>query len=178
MNLNALKIDSIRRCCEIHDVDCNQKYGGDFELPYSFHLTAVAMQALVYEDLFNTSDFNAILKACFGHDLIEDARMSYNDVKELFKSKVVADIIYACTEEKGHNRGERHSDKFFKELCANRAAVFVKLCDIKANVLFSMLTGSSMYHMYQREFVNVREQLYIKGEYENLWDSLLNLLQL
>jgi AraC-like DNA-binding protein len=176
MNLEEIGNESNKECCWIHDVKCNQKYGGEFELPYSFHLKATAAQALKYEKLFSIRIFDDIFSACFGHDLIEDARMSYNDVKELFDSKIVADIIYACTEEKGHNRGERHSDKFFQELSENRLAVFVKLCDVTANVIFSILTGSGMLGMYKKEFPNLKEKLYIPGEYDLVWKRLEILL--
>lgn len=156
-----------------HDTVCNQKY--DTRLPYSFHLQAVICQV----DRFLTTSFSENLRdvhpnlkiAAAGHDLIEDARMTYNDIKNI-TNKEVADIIYACTDEKGKNRKERHSQRFFDELKQNRLAVYVKLCDIMANVLYSKLTNSSMFDKYVEEFSNVKEQLYIVGEYKALWSSL------
>lgn len=158
-----------------HDIVCNQKYGGEIELPYSFHLVSTAMQALPLQPFLSLEDFIKVIKGCLGHDLIEDARLSLNDVKELLGEEV-GDIIYACTEEKGRNRKERHSEKFFKELSLNRLAVAVKLCDIQANILFSMLTGSRMFNMYKAEFSTVKYYLYIPGEYDNLWESISLLL--
>ena len=168
----------------IHDIDCNQKYSKS--LPYSFHLRAVVSQVREYLDYINLSYQHPVVIAAAGHDLIEDARMTYNDVfsfllKEgLSKPNAIltTNIIYACTEEKGKNRDERHSDKFFKELAENRLAVFVKLCDIKANVLFSMLKGSSMLSKYKKEFPRVKDKLYIQGEYDRIWEDLENLLKL
>lgn len=171
----------------IHDIDCNQKY--DKILPYSFHLKAVVAQAdkyhlyipNIYTDPYARSfaiDINksTVIIASAGHDLIEDARMTFNDVLDLVSNKEIADIIYACTEEKGKNREERHSQKFFDELKQNRLAVYVKLCDIMANVLYSLLSNSSMFKKYQKEFSNLKEQLYIEEEYEPLWKDLEKLL--
>lgn len=169
------------RVYQIHDVRCNQKY--DKNLPYSFHLKCVLKQGEKYFKLckirFNYMD---TLTCCLvGHDLIEDARLTYNDVIFLGRETSVnssiipneiADIIYACTEEKGKNREERHSEKFYLELGKNRLAVFVKLCDIMANVLYSKLTNSSMFDKYQKEFPNLKEYLFVQGEYDKLWNDL------
>lgn len=177
----------LKKICDIHDVDCNQKY--DKTLPYSFHLMAVLAQVdrhigcikvpnfcdgeLQYDYQFRLHE--KLRRAAAGHDLIEDARMTFNDVKDLLGEEI-ADIIYACTEEKGKNRFERHSQKFFDELKVNRLAVFIKLCDIMANVLYSMLKNSSMYEKYKEEFPNLKQQLYVPGEYDKLWEDLEKLL--
>ena len=121
-----------------HDVACNQKYGR--YLPYSFHLKATVAQVKKYSYLLKESDDRLVcIIAGAGHDLIEDARMTYNDVRELVLNnssfinvRKVTDIIYCCTESKGRNRDERHSDLFFYDLKQNRLAVYVKLCDIMA----------------------------------------------
>lgn len=171
---------------KLHDITCNQQYGD--KLPYSFHLKAVVAQVRKYYGIFwvqsklslpEKSDiFTILMIAGAGHDLIEDARQTYNDVISLCtgisknNSEIIADIIYCCTEEKGKNRTERHSDKFFLELSQNRLAVFVKLCDIMANALYSKLTDSTMFYKYRSEFSYLKEKLYIKGEYDQLWEDL------
>ena len=173
-----------------HDEYCNQKYGKD-DLPYSFHLKAVVAQANKYKQLlpkgsytdidvrisFQQLQLSQVLLAAAGHDLIEDARITYNDLKLVFPI-VTADIIYACTEEKGKNRDERHSQKFFDELKQNRLAVYIKLCDIMANVLYSLLSDSSMYAKYQKEFPRLYQELHKEGEYELLWDDLREYLKM
>lgn len=171
-----------------HDIVCNQKY--DKTLPYSFHLKAVMAQVAIYYNLLpKNTPMGVCRKAACGHDLIEDARMTYNDTIALLTdksleycltledAKICADIIYACTECRGHNREERHSPEFFQTLKANRLGVFVKLCDIMANVLFSLLTNSSMYEKYQKEFIHLKDELYILGEYDNLWYDLQTILK-
>jgi (p)ppGpp synthase/HD superfamily hydrolase len=88
----------------------------DTYLPYEFHLRMVRSvgeqfkHLLVDEEYFTgdvivnpstqVSTRHACMLACWGHDLIEDTRVSYNDVKEHLGQEA-ADIIYALTNEKG-----------------------------------------------------------------------------
>lgn len=88
--------------------------------------------------------------ACYGHDLIEDCRCSYNDVKEKL-GNIAADIVYAVSNEKGKNRKERASDKYYEGIRNTAGATFVKLCDRIANVQYSKLTKSKMFEMYKKE---------------------------
>lgn len=144
-----------------HDVECNQRYASSFikGIPYSFHLKAVAAQAKRFSYLLKDDDERSlVVMGAWGHDLIEDARVTYNDIRNNW-GQSLADIIYACTELRGHDRSERHGPEYFETLRANRLAVYVKLCDIIANVLFSMLTGSSMYDKYRKEYSHMRMQL-------------------
>lgn len=157
-----------------HDIYCNQKYDGVY--PYSLHLKAVVAQAHRYKDLIHEGLRESIYIAAAGHDLIEDARLTYNDVVQTY-GKFEADIIYACTELRGHDRSERHGEEFFLILVENRFAIFVKLCDIMANALFSRLTNSSMFEKYGKEFPWLYQNLYKVGEYDELWDDLRELLK-
>ena len=92
----------------------------------------------------------ACMLACWGHDLIEDTRVSYNDVKEHLGQEA-ADIIYALTNEKGKNRKERGGVKYYEGIRNTKGAVFVKLCDRIANVQYSKMTKSRMFEMYKKE---------------------------
>jgi hypothetical protein len=93
-----------------------------------------------------------------GHDLIEDARLTYNDITfELSTHMIrdaipIAEAIFACTECRGRNRKERHSEEYYSLLVSNDLAVYVKLCDILANVQFSKMTHANMYLLYRKEF--------------------------
>jgi (p)ppGpp synthase/HD superfamily hydrolase len=93
---------------------------------------------------------DACFRATWGHDLIEDCRVSYNDVKEQLGQEA-ADIIYAVTNEKGKNRKERANDKYYEGIRNTPGAVFVKLCDRIANVQYSKMTKSRMFEMYKKE---------------------------
>jgi len=158
--------------CNLHDNACNQKYGKEKILPYSFHLKAVVSQAKLFKNYIPT-DIEHEITVCmglFGHDSIEDARLTYNDICNLrlrFEdntgrkldiddidriNKIAADIIFGCTESAGRNRKERHDDAYYNRLLNNKFAVFVKLCDLIANIKYSILENSSMYDTYQVEW--------------------------
>ena len=166
-----------------HDIVCNQKYNKT--LPYSFHLDLVANNATKFKHLVKENDRGITLMGALGHDLIEDARVTYNDIKQLplmdhlgFKiSEQVADVIYACTELRGRNRGERHGEEYIHGLRDNRLGLFVKLCDIGANVGFGVLTNSSMVKKYREEFPKMKEKLYRK-EFDELFVYIEKLLTL
>ena len=108
----------------------NQKYDG---YPYSVHLMTAFYFGLKYIELIPIEFRADILTAILFHDVLEDCRLTVNDLEKLTNS-VVAELVYAVTEEKGRNRAERHSDKFFKELFQVSFAPFVKLCDNLANI--------------------------------------------
>ncbi len=172
----------IEYCKHQHDVVCNQKYDGN--LPYSKHLDYVLAQAkkfkhLLKDDTTTDATYNLVIYGCAGHDLIEDARITYNDIINIIGTKhvgeFIADIIYCCTEEKGKNRDERHSDKYYKELSKNKLAIFVKLCDIIANVKYSILTNSSMLDKHRKEYVKMRSYLWV-DEYTEMFIYLEKLL--
>lgn len=127
----------------------------DTYLPYEFHLRMVARVAEDFIKLLKDGPIlkpshKSIILAAWGHDLIEDTRTSYNDVKEVLGQEV-ADIIYALTNEKGKNRKERANDKYYRGIRETKGAVFVKLCDRIANIQYSKMTKSRMYEMYKKE---------------------------
>ena len=129
----------------------------DTYLPYEFHLRMVVNVAKQFGslvvDICNDGTGltgKDILLGAWGHDLIEDTRVSYNDVVKQLGPRA-ADIIYAVTNEKGKNRKERANDKYYEGIRNTPGAVFVKLCDRIANVQYSKMTGSRMFEMYKKE---------------------------
>lgn len=161
----------IEWCIEQHK-KTNHWY--DNYLPYEFHLRMVVQvfqdfkhllpgklyvtSHEVYRGIWEEEDItNEIIElACWGHDLIEDCRVSYNDCTQNLKvgkynDDHPADIIYAVTNEKGKNRKERANDKYYEGIRNTSGAVFVKLCDRIANVQYSKLTKSRMFEMYKKE---------------------------
>lgn len=170
------------RVFEIHDVDVNQKYGGALNLPYSFHLKMVLKQRERFFHLLNNHTEDVLTYyGCLGHDLGEDARLTYNDIIELFQEGVlkstaieVADIVYLVTDFKGKTRAERKPQQYYDELKTNKLALFVKLCDMIANKYFSAMINSSMLKKYQQEFVKFKEELYLE-EYKEMFDHLENI---
>lgn len=124
----------------------NHLYDG--YLPYEFHLRTVVANYLKYGGKF--SDREDIELACWGHDLIEDTRVTFNDVKEVLGADA-ASIIYAVTNEKGKNRKERANEKYYYGIRACSGAPMVKICDRIANVEYSKQVGSGMFEMYRKE---------------------------
>jgi (p)ppGpp synthase/HD superfamily hydrolase len=165
-------------CVAQHDLVCNQKYATSFMkegLPYSFHLRAVVEQAYKFKYLLKSeAEIALVLAGGWGHDLIEDARVTYNDIKQDWGEEL-AEIIYCCTEEKGRNRNARHDANYYNELSKNDLAVFVKLCDIIANTKFSLLTNSSMYEKYKKEYPKLKSNLY-REQYADMFEYLEKIL--
>lgn len=160
-------------CLEQHR-KTNHMY--DVYLPYEFHLRMVAEVANDFKHLLDDiKDYSsgketvrhdenkitlrmACLRAVWGHDLIEDCRVSYNDVKNKLGQEA-ADIIYAVTNEKGKARAERANDKYYEGIRNTPGAVFVKLCDRIANVQYSKMTKSRMFGLYKEENTNFLTKL-------------------
>lgn len=158
-----------------HD-DTNHMY--DTYLPYSFHLRMVSNVAKDYIHLLPKNLQVPAILAAWGHDLIEDTRVSYNDVrKELGYD--AAEIVYAVSNEKGKNRKERANDKYYKGICETTGATFVKLCDRIANVQYSKMTKSRQFGMYKEENENFTNSLknYTGGDLEELFNYLNSLFK-
>jgi (p)ppGpp synthase/HD superfamily hydrolase len=136
----------------------NTNHFYDTYLPYEFHLKMVYNVGVQFEHILDSavaSSGRLTLKmdiglALWGHDLIEDTRVSYNDVARHL-GKFTADIIYACTNEKGKNRKERANQKYYDGIYNTPYATFVKLCDRIANCQYSKMTRSDKFEMYQKE---------------------------
>ncbi len=179
--------ERIKWCIDQH-TKTNHWY--DQYLPYEFHLRMVAQAANDFIHLVPDSNDGevslreTITMAAYGHDLIEDTRVSYNDVKEVL-GKGAADIIYAVSNEKGKNRKERANEKYYEGIRNTPGAVFVKLADRIANVQYSKMTKSRMFEMYKKEnkeftkALGLREDMYEYSghEYYKMYKYLINLFE-
>jgi (p)ppGpp synthase/HD superfamily hydrolase len=178
-----MKEDKVKWILNQHEVS-NHFY--DDYIPYKFHLRMVAQTAEKFIHLVpNMNDgeesfHDQIILAAWGHDLIEDTRVSYNDVKEVLGFGA-AEIIYACTNEKGKNRKERANDKYYEGIRNTPGAVFVKLCDRIANVQYSKLTSSRMFEMYKKELDSFVVKLGYDDSnthpYHGMFSYLINLFE-
>lgn len=153
-----------------HDVYANHKYSVKQQLPYSFHLEMVNCQLQKFFKLdidthgMNQADNVILTAAAYGHDSIEDTRLTYNDVKNLKPPphnpgmfgqrtmKALADIIFACTEFRGRDRDERHPEEYVNGIASDKFAAIVKLADLSANATFSLMEYSSMYFKMMDEW--------------------------
>jgi (p)ppGpp synthase/HD superfamily hydrolase len=176
----------------------NTNHQFDEYLPYEFHLRMVYGVANTFKNLLDdTKDYytgeaysgpkqdqvtlqDACLLATWGHDLIEDTRVSYNDV-EAHLGQEAADIIYAVTNEKGKCRKDRANDKYYEGIRNTPGAVFVKLCDRIANVQYSKMTRSRMFEMYWKEndqfMTSLGYEFNNSHEYSEMFDYLINLFE-
>lgn len=142
----------------IIDQHKNTNHMYDVYLPYEFHLRMVVGVYEQFRHLVEEVKRDEIKLSCFGHDLIEDTRVTYNDVKEILGYDV-AEIVYALTNEKGKSRKERANDKYYEGIRKLKYACFVKMCDRIANVQYSKMSGSRMFEMYKKENEGFIEKL-------------------
>lgn len=143
---------------------------------YAFHLKMTAEVAKRFIHLIPEKDRKNVIGGCWVHDIIEDARESYANVKKETNFEI-AEYAYAVTNEKGRTRKERANKKYYEGIKAFKHASFIKLCDRIANVQFSISEKSSMYDMYQKEFKFFYDNLY-DGRWEEMWVHLKILLNL
>lgn len=136
--------------------EVNHRYG---ENPYSYHLKMVCDVAEMFIYLIPPTERENVYCGCWVHDIIEDTRETYNDVKNE-TNETIAELAYALTNEKGKNRSERASDKYYSDMRKTENAVFIKFCDRIANITHSKNQGSSMFKKYKKENKNFIEKLY------------------
>lgn len=164
-----------------HD-DANCQYDGQ---SYMVHVEMVAGMVRVYRDVFkNPLDAMATIAAAYCHDLIEDAKQSFNNVSDVTGIDI-ANIVLAVTDKPAENRLMRHL--FTMPLTVkDHRAIILKLCDIHANATYAKAHGSSMYKKYVEEY-QYRKPIFKKAlswyrEYLNeeelkyLWETLDELL--
>ena len=125
----------------------NHKYG---DKPYTFHLNMVYEVAQKFSYLIVEEELENVYCGCWVHDIIEDARETYNDVLKN-TNKTVADLAYALTNEKGRNRAERANDAYYEGIRKTPNASFIKLCDRIANLTHSKVQGGTMLQKYKKE---------------------------
>lgn len=173
---NFVKIEKTRDLAfSLHD-KVGQNYGR--ELPYGFHLQMVVDIVTQYGHLV-CPDEDDVLPLIFGayfHDTIEDTRTTYNDVVKMAREDigmtdcqalVAAEIVYALTDEKGRNRAERQSEKYYQGIRETPYAPFVKMADRLANMTFSFTDADSvnlrMRDVYRGEFPDFLAHIFRKS---------------
>ena len=127
--------------------DTNHLYDGQ---PYSFHLNMVDDVILKFMHLIPDDKLELVRSGGRCHDVIEDCRQTYNDVKDA-TSEEVAELAYALTNEKGKTRAERANDLYYAGITSIKYATFLKLADRIANITHSKNKKSRMLEMYRKE---------------------------
>lgn len=144
--------------------DINQKYNGN---PYfDAHILKVVAVAEEFKHLLPEHEHDIVISACALHDAMEDDHgTSYNDMVKKFGA-IIAEIVYAVSNEKGRNRVERANKKYYKGIRTTGNADFVKLCDRIANV-----RSSEMRDMYRKEHEHFKSELY-SHRLKPMWNAL------
>lgn len=160
---------------ELHQ-STNHKYDlGDY---FETHIQMVVYFGLQYIYLIPVEDREAVIAALYLHDSIEDCRVTHSDLKKWF-GQMVADIVYAVTNEKGRVRKERANDVYYTGIRRTKYATFVKLVDRMANVNYSQTKGSTMFTKYKDEQPNFEKSLkgtqFLLGKVDYWFDSIFNL---
>lgn len=156
------------------------QYYGEFSY-FAGHLTTVANTVIEYltaAEIKDTDLGKHLVAAAFLHDTLEDQgwTASYADLEKKFGT-FVADVVYACTKDKGKNRAERASERFYSILAETPFATFIKTCDLVCNMESSKQNKSSMFEKYLTE----RESFVINStafnrEISDVEAKLLNLV--
>lgn len=161
---NAL-VKAFETCSGLY-AGVNKLYDG---LEYSNHIRMVAATAIRnFTDQTGYEKSDLIL-ACFAHDLIEDARVSYNDLVKII-GIYPAELVFAVTDYTGKTRKERACYDKTRKL---PGATYLKMCDRYANTAYSLMTGSIMLHVYSAEYATFRSNLYCEdSKNAGLWCEL------
>lgn len=134
-----------------HDIECNHWYDKELGLPYSYHLQMVADVGEKFKHLLPKELQTRAIIGCYLHDIVEDCRNTFNDIKKLFGVNVATDACRMCNNISGHTRDERANQWYYDKLNESIVTVFIKFCDRIANIEIGMLTNSSMYKKYAKE---------------------------
>jgi len=151
----------------------NHRYDGK---PYSFHLSGVVEQFNKFKHLIPEEHWDHVEAELWGHDGIEDARLTFNDVKDVLNEQI-AEGCYVMTNDKGRNRKTRAGQPYYDGLAADEFGEFKKLCDRLANMENSISNGHTMGGMYTKEFDSFETTLRTHGDtYKEMWDTLKTLI--
>lgn len=155
----------------------NQQYGG---LPYTHHLMSVELVLRRFQEDVERykkdgsaaveADEECMLIAAWLHDVVEDTTTKVKEIAELFGDRV-AELVGAVTNEPGPNRKVRAALTYPK-IRSVPGAVRLKLADRIANVE----NGGKLVEMYAKEYEDFKRALYTKGQYEDMWAHLDDLL--
>ncbi len=174
MDRHAQTIEQMKRAAhELHD-SVNQRYGKNH--PYGFHLDMVAEAVSLYghDACAAEEDVLPLLFGAYFHDSIEDARLTYNDVKRTAtrwmddrQALMAAEIVYALTNDKGRTRAERAGDHYYEGIRLTPYAPMVKLADRLANTSYSFSTddgtNNQMKKVYAEEMPHFLEAIDAKS---------------
>ena len=170
-----------RLIVKVHQ-DTNHMYDG--YIPYEFHLMMALTIAKRFIHLIPEEHQPFVFAAVAAHDSMEDARLTYNDVRKIAlkcgatedQATMIAEMVRAVTNDgRGRDRDERMPDYIYEDIKTVFYSLFAKLCDRLANVNYGLITGGSMPKKYKKENPHFKEKLYTQELYEEMWNELKSL---
>jgi (p)ppGpp synthase/HD superfamily hydrolase len=130
--------------------EANCEYGGEGKT-YMIHIRMVLDFVTIHDQVFkHYSDYVETCGAAYCHDLMEDAKQTYNNICDV-AGKEVADITLGVTDVPAENRLMKHLLTMGKTVRDYRA-IILKMADMYSNAKYSKLSGSSMYAKYVAEY--------------------------
>jgi (p)ppGpp synthase/HD superfamily hydrolase len=142
---------NIQEQAKKYAISCHEEANHFYDkYPYEFHLQMVVAVCKKFKHYVEEGYYPYVEAGCWVHDLVEDTRVTYNDVKNAL-CEPIAEFAYALANEKGKTRKERANQKYYDGINAVRYASFIKLCDRYANMQYSLSERSSMGKKYADE---------------------------
>ena len=146
--MNNKELNTFSNFAKEAHANSNCEYDGK---SYDIHIEMVEEGIDKYETIFlDVKDYRIARAGASGHDLIEDAKLSFNDVADE-SNKRVARVVLAVTDVHEENRLLRHLFTMGKTV-KDYIAIIVKMADMRANGLYSKMHGSDMYKKYVAEY--------------------------
>jgi len=126
---------------------------------YDKHLDHVYEVYYRYSYLLDDSVKTFVECGIWLHDVMEDCRISYEELSIMFGVEV-ADLVYALTNELGKTRSDIVKRTYPKIRDHGDLAIFVKLCDRIANTEASLRDGNEKYRsLYFLEYFYFKQAL-------------------
>ncbi len=179
MKLNRLTDEERSLHNKVHEYAVNKhretgcSYSG---YDYKLHLDAVVNVGLQYLHLLDAFKLETLCVLSL-HDVMEDCRVNWNEIKMLTCSNFVSDCVYNLTNELGRNRSER-AKKTYPKIAQCKYSTFCKICDRIANMKFSyfMNDEKGMFKKYQDEHDGFWKALYNKEHgFDKMWEEMATL---
>lgn len=155
----------------------NHLYDGH---PYTKHLELVVKYAEQFSYILTSigmseDDISDAIAAAWLHDAIEDCRVTYNDIKSEM-GEPIAEIVYLLSNNKGRTREERADDTYYEGIKSNPIALYVKLCDRMANIVYSIDVAKNprMLEVYKNE----HHKFYLKLEYDDRYIDMWRIMEM
>lgn len=179
----VLHLDAVYAVAREFEYECDYKHSfeAEVEIEDTLHMIQVRfvdkkMYANLKKNQISHIDYNVIKQACYFHDVLEDTRQTYNDLKKMGLFTDAIEIIYALTNNKGRTRKERANAEYYKGIRETKGASFVKICDRIANVRFSRMMGSGMFDTYKKENQEFMDEIGI-DKFPSMKECLINLFK-